>query len=135
MAAEAGGGDGVVDVAEGGEDEGDVLRGVAEGADLVADGDEAEADVVVVADVVLDPGVGVGLARGEPLEVGVGDAEDELDGGAAEGLECGRVRVVDSHPADVVLVVEGHRVGRGREVVPECPVAHARLRGCVTKFG
>ena len=70
--AEVGGVEGGADVAHGGEDERDVLSGVAsDRAALVADDDGTEDDVAVVADVGLDPAVRVGAAVGDVLELHV----------------------------------------------------------------
>ena len=65
------------------------------GVDFVADGDVADFGGGKVGnDVGLDPCGGVGLEGGA---VCVGDAEEELDVGALEAGDGGRVRVVDSH--------------------------------------
>lgn len=93
----------------------DVLHGAEElrdessgfrfgGVDFVAHGDVADSGVRKIgADVGFDPSGGVRLEVGD---VGVGDVEDELDVGPAEGREGVRVGVVYSHSLDSVGLVE-----------------------------
>jgi hypothetical protein len=113
-----------VHIAHGGHDE----RGNVDGAlgDLGADGDVGDhGGRVVGQDAVLEPGVDVGLVLREGEEVGVGDADHELDAGVSEGLYDVDVAVVDAHVLDGLILDELRHLVRRRQVVGVAPVADA----------
>ncbi|MQM00693.1 hypothetical protein Taro_033436, partial [Colocasia esculenta] len=126
LVSQAGGGEGLVDVAHGRED---VLGHPFVEDDLVADGDVAEADVGPVGEnVVADPVGGGGGALGK-VPKGAGEVEEEIDVGAAEGLEDLLAGVVDPHPADVVGSVHADNLPGRRQVVAQPAIADThRLR-------
>ena len=106
---------------------------VAEGEDLVADGDEGDlAGGVEGEDVRVDPlsgGVGIGSQAGD-----VAGTDDDLDAGAGEGGDDGRIGAVEADPLDRSGAEEVGSGRRRREVVGDLAVVDADegLRLCKT---
>ena len=115
----------------------DKCRGV-DGAlsDLGANGDVGDhGGRVVGEDAVLEPGVDVGLVLREGEEVGVGDADHELDAGVGEGLDDVDVGVVDAHVLEGLLLDELRHLVRRRKVVGVPAVADANLASATVPCG
>lgn len=61
----------------------------------------------------------------------MGDAHHEADVGSAEGPESRGVGVEETHPADVVLLVQAHGCGWAGQVGAQPSEESANLASCI----
>lgn len=127
---EAEGGEGGMEVVHGGDEAAGERGGVGPSKDLVADSDGGDlGGWVECLDVGADPGEGLVGISSDGGETTVWKTDDELDAAVGEGMEDGRVSVIEADTADADGGEEaGNELGRG-QVVGDAAVVDAD-EGC-----